>query len=137
MDLVGRLLPKLQAKERKRGYKGLSQLERTVVDVMGVEDEVMNGGLHQFFFNSAGDRVSQSIAALREIGAATTAAIVEEACARFPEGKPTANRIARQKQLDKLAFETFWDLDKRFISYPDRVVELLAAYWLKHGGPTD
>jgi hypothetical protein len=40
-----------------------------VLDVNAIEADVNNGGFHQFFFNSAGDRVVQDIAALRLIGA--------------------------------------------------------------------
>jgi len=40
---------------------------------MGVAAEVMNGGFHQFFFNKAGDRAAESVAALREIRARAAA----------------------------------------------------------------
>jgi hypothetical protein len=138
MDLIDRLLPGLQEKARQLGYDALSHAERVVLDVTAVEADVNNGGFHQFFYNSTGDRVVQSIAALHEIGAHATAAIVEEACARFPKGEPDPKWFARQKQLlDKLSFEEFYDLDKRFFEYPDDTSGFLIAYWLKNGGPTD
>lgn len=135
MDPIGRLSVGLYVKSAKLGNEALSHRERIVVDVMGVEAEVANGGLHQFFFNKAGDRAAQSVSALREIGAAAAAAIVAEACSRFPEGAPDSDRFTRQRQLATLALETFRDLDKRFSRYPDKVVKLLAEYWNKPPRP--
>jgi hypothetical protein len=129
MDLIDQLLPVLQEKERSEGYDSLSVAEKTVLDVNGVEADVNNGGFHQFFFNSAGDRVAGGVAALKRIGAHQAAAIVEEACARFSDGGPSADRFTRQKQLDELDLECFEDLDDRFFEYPDPIAQLLIAYW--------
>ena len=133
MDPIRRLFVRLHVKRKKLGDDALSHQEHVVVDVMGLEAQVMNGGLHQFFFNDAGDRAAQSVSALREIGAAAAAAIVAEACSRFPGGAPASDRLRRQRQLEALAFETFRDLDKRFSRYPEKVVQQLARYWTKHG----
>jgi len=133
MDPMARLSVRLQVKRDQMGDAALSRPELVVADVMGVHAEVLNGGFHQFFFNKAGDRAQQIVAALREIGAAATAAIVAKACARFPNGAPDANRFARQRQLETLALETFHDLDKRFGKQRDQVAALLADYWTRHG----
>ena len=37
--------------------------------VEAVEDEVNNGGFHQFFYNNAGDNTEETIQALEAIGA--------------------------------------------------------------------
>ena len=134
MDSMGRLCVRLRVKRDKLGNGGLSHAEHVIADVMGVETEVMNGGLHQFFFNPAGDRAVETIAALREIGATAPAAIVAEACARCPDGAPAPDRPARQRQLEALAFGAFRDLDKRFGRCRDKIVTRVAAYWQKHGG---
>jgi hypothetical protein len=134
MDLIDEILPGLQAKARDRGYNALSEAERVVLDVTAVEADVNNGGFHQFFYNQSGDRVNESITALHEIGADATAAIVEEACTRFPKRKPNAKWSMRQKQLlDHLSFEAFHDLDRRFFKHPDDTEKLLIAYWRAHG----
>ncbi|HEX6835291.1 MAG TPA: DUF4375 domain-containing protein [Polyangia bacterium] len=126
---MARLSVSLHVKRHKLGDGALSHREHVVADVMSVQAEVVNGGFHQFFFNQAGDRAAQTVSALREIGAAATAAIVARACSRLPGGAPDANRFARQRQLEALAPEAFRDLDKRFGKQRDRIASLLAAYW--------
>ena len=136
MDSIGRLSVRLRVKRDKAGNGALSHPEHVVADVMGVATEVMNGGLHQFFFNKAGDRAAESVSALREIGAAAAAAILAQACSRFPSGAADPDRSARQRQLEALPFETFRDLDQRFGKHTDKIATLLAAYWRKHVVPT-
>jgi hypothetical protein len=76
----------------RHSWAELSAAERVVVLVDGVEREVNNGGLHQFYFNSAGDCATETPAALRAIGACQVAAIVEQANALFPGGAPPSSR---------------------------------------------
>ncbi|MGZ3408675.1 MAG: DMP19 family protein [Polyangia bacterium] len=38
------------------GETAFAPVERTLLDIALVEAEVNNGGFHQYFFNSAGDR---------------------------------------------------------------------------------
>jgi hypothetical protein len=139
MDLEDIILA-VQEKERRAGYDGLSQVEQVVCVVSALEAEVNSGGLDQFFFNSAGDRATETIAALHSIGAHAAAAIVEEACALFPAGRPSSDRSTRQRQLLKLDLfaqlrrltlgATAFDfLDVRFYAYPDRIGELLLAFF--------
>jgi hypothetical protein len=63
-----------------------------------LEDEVNNGGFHQFFYNDAGNNTLQTIQALEAVGAAKIAAIVKRA-AMFPGGMPPKDRFARQDVL--------------------------------------
>jgi hypothetical protein len=125
MDPIAQLSVRLHLKRSRLGNEALSPAERIVVDVMGVAAEVMNGGFHQFFFNRAGDRAAESVAALREIRARAAASIVAQACSRFPDGAPNSDRFTRQQQLETLALETFRDLDMRFRRQVDEVVKLL------------
>jgi hypothetical protein len=96
-----------------------------------LEAEINNGGFDQFFFNSAGDETSATIEALEAIGAHRTAAIVRQACARFPGGMPPADRDARQQLLidvvspDADAFESE---DDAFLAYEDDLEDLVARY---------
>jgi hypothetical protein len=96
-----------------------------------LEAELNNGGFDQFFFNSAGDRTAETIAALEAIGASHTAGIVRKAAARFPGGMPPADRDERQALLsdsvspDSDAFE---DEDAAFLEYRDDLEALAAAY---------
>ncbi len=49
-----------------------------IVDlVVELEDEVNNGGFHQFFNNSSGDNTAETIQALEAIGATVVAEILK------------------------------------------------------------
>ncbi|MCA9111491.1 MAG: DUF4375 domain-containing protein, partial [Planctomycetaceae bacterium] len=84
----------------------------------------------QFFFNSAGDRTSEVISALRAIGAEHTAAIVERAAAKFPGDGPPRDRAERQEQLLLISpdGEAFEEEDQAFFKYDDDLEDLLNAY---------
>jgi hypothetical protein len=68
--------------------------------------------------------------ALRAIGAAQTATIVERALALFPNGAPPAERFARQDVLQEIdpECEIFESLDQEFSAYPDPLSALLAQF---------
>jgi len=52
--------------------------------VVDLEDEVNNGGFHQFFNNSPGDNTAETVQALEAIGATLVANILTRAAASFP-----------------------------------------------------
>jgi len=104
---------------------------RTVVDlVLEFEDEVNNGGFHQFFNNSSGDNTAETVLALEEIGASVMADILKRAASRFPNGFPPKLRNERLATLWNNFPQTneFRDLDTEFFAYPDDLSGLLAAY---------
>ena len=102
----------------------LSTPQQVFLRVWAVKGEVDNGGFEQFFFNSAGDRAHQTVKALREIGARSTAHVVEQACSFFgPKGPPPIQE-ARQVVLAKIyphAEATWTRLEGEFYSDPDRL----------------
>ena len=57
--------------------------------------EVINGGVSQFFSNSSGNRVLESLESLRQIGAALSATLLEKALTLFPGGIAPVNRQQR------------------------------------------
>lgn len=95
-----------------------------------LEAELSNGGFDQFFFNSAGDRTVETIAALEAIGATHTAGIVRAAAAKFPGGSPSADRATRQEQLESVSpdADAFEAEDEAFLEYRDDLESLLARY---------
>ncbi len=107
-------------------------MNREVVEKLidELEAEVNNGGFHQFFFNSAGDRTAETIHALNLIGATRTAAIVSQAAARFPGAMPLADRDERQGQLESISpdGDEFEDLDEAFLAYEDDLAILTGSY---------
>lgn len=102
-----------------------------VVDLIdALEGEVNNGGFHQYFYNSAGDRTAETIRALEIIGAFAMADIVKRAAQKFPYGMPPKNRFERQDALleaypNAAAFRA---LDEEFYQYPDNLAALITKY---------
>jgi hypothetical protein len=103
--------------------------EEIVELIRWLDAEVDNGGFHQFFNNSPGDKTAETIAALESVGATKTADIVRRAAARFPGGTPPQNRDERMAVLwrefpDPGAFDP---LNEEFYGYPDGLLETLLA----------
>ena len=104
---------------------------RTIVDlVLDFEDEVNNGGLHQFFNNSSGDNTAETVLALETIGASRMAGILKRAASRFPNGFPPKIRDERLAELWNSfpLTDEFRDLDGEFFAYPDDLSGLITAY---------
>ena len=98
--------------------------------VTDLEDEVNNGGFHQYFYNSSGDNTAETIQALETIGAFAVADIVRRAASKFPGAMPPKDRNLRLDMLWSnfpLANE-FSDLDGEFFSYPEDLSGLMLAY---------
>jgi hypothetical protein len=68
------------------GDAALTQPERDVLAIEGLEREVNNGGYKQFFLNSSNEYAGLVVDALRRIGCETIAAITARAIAALPEG---------------------------------------------------
>jgi hypothetical protein len=65
--------------------------------------ELVNGGIHQYFFNSSGNLWPDALEGLEQAGYAQSAAAFRKGVAVFgPEG-PSTNRTVRFKQLDSLS----------------------------------
>jgi hypothetical protein len=99
--------------------------------VRRLEAEVNNDGFDQFFFNSPGDEAAETVAALEAIGAQKTAAILRQACAKFPGGMPPVDRDARQVILvDVVSPEShaFEQEDADFYAYEEDLSALVAAH---------
>jgi hypothetical protein len=80
-------------------YRKLPRRDRYLWDVSWFAAEVMNGGVDQYFYNSAGDHADECLEALKAIGAGQSHKLLRQTCDLFPEGHPSASRDVRQKQL--------------------------------------
>ena len=113
------------------GFDGLSEPDRELATLWGLEADVNNGGFDQYFFNSSGDQAFFAEIALRLIGANKMADIVSKAVAVFgPAGVPR-DRKARQEMLEQLrdASADLWDdLDRQFYAYPNDISALVERY---------
>ncbi|MCB0032066.1 MAG: DUF4375 domain-containing protein [Anaerolineales bacterium] len=92
----------------------LSIGERVVIHVNWFDNEVANGGFHQFFTNASGNEENWTaiLNSLQQIKAVHTVALIEEAVAAFPED-------FRPKNSEKT-----WDY---LLSQGAEVIEILEA----------
>ena len=88
------------------GFDALSQSEREAISLFWLEAEVMNGGMHQYFFNSSGDGAPLAASALRSLGATRSLELLESCMAKFGPIYPV-DREKRGDMLDALG----WDPD--------------------------
>jgi hypothetical protein len=105
------------AREAKHGISGLTEPERVFLRVWSLEGEVNNGGFAQYFENSAGDYAAGTPDALRSVGAADMAALIEQAMQPFGPSGPPADRAARAKAMETLppsGRELWSQLDDQF-----------------------
>jgi uncharacterized protein DUF4375 len=118
-------------REAAIGFAKLTEAERTAFMVDQLEREVNNGGFAQFFLNSSGDHAAETPMALRAIGAAQMARIVEEALAPFGRAGPSRDTTTRSEQIEALgeAAEDVWSTcDSKFYEYPDNLAAQLRGY---------
>lgn len=112
-------------------FDALSQRDKILIAIWGLEADVNNGGFDQYYFNGAGDQALFAAGALEEIGARNMAAIVREANQKFGANGPARDRTTRQEQLERLTASDeglFDPLDRRFYDYPDDIAALLIAF---------
>ena len=117
--------------EAEVGFDALSERDRVLVTIWGLEADVNNGGFDQYFFNSSGDHAFAAVECLRRIGANAMADIVRDATSLFGQDGVPRDRSTRQDALDSFRddSEEFLDaLDTRFIAYPDDLSGLLQNY---------
>jgi hypothetical protein len=104
--------------------------------VEAFEAEINNGGFDQFFFNSTGDAWKETLEALDCIAALKTAAILREACSKFPDGDPPSDCSDRRNlMLDSISIngDEFNDLDEQFYCYEESLDELVTSYRSRKG----
>ena len=71
------------------------------LELLGME--LVNGGIHQYFFNSSGDLWPDAMEGLEQAGYARSAAAFKKTVAVFGKEGPSTNRMIRFKQLDRLS----------------------------------
>jgi len=117
-DVMMSIFEELKAiDEDANAYHLISEPRQALYAVFWVEAEINNGGLSQYYYNSAGDQAAKAPQYLRELGLDEAAEILEEANAFFPDAAPPKSRQARQDVLDDIedeAAETWNELDERF-----------------------
>jgi hypothetical protein len=119
----------------KRKFVEQSEVQRVFSTVWGLENQVNNGGFTQYFGSDDGEATNFAPTALRRIGAARCAAIVEQAI-RAASAKPLPDsqqeRRALIQSLSSAALKELEDLTQKFFKYPDNLTDLLFEYVSKH-----
>jgi hypothetical protein len=114
-------------------YKNPEKLtfcEKNIVYVEELEREVNNGGFNQYFFNSSGDYVNETVAALETIGSKIFLRILKDAINKFPNGIVPNDREERQDILLEIDEdnELWQELDNEFYKYEEDINDLLIDY---------
>jgi hypothetical protein len=94
--------------------------QRAFVALHGLEAEVLNGGIHQYLWNSTGNLFQEALAGLRLLGAEAHAGLLLKVARLFPDPKTLQNRSRRQKLLaktttsitEKLFDQPFYELEE-------------------------
>lgn len=97
--------------------------------------EVRNGGYHQYFTNSSGERAAVALDALRTLGALEARRTLEEALSLFAGGAAPLDRAARGDALSALGKAAFERLEAPSVALCDLslpVVEALARHVAAH-----
>ena len=89
------------ASEVEAALARLTPGQRAVWAVEQLQLEMGNGGIEQYFYNSAGDTAPEALEGLRAIDAPKFARQLERAIALFPGGKVPRERDARELLLDE------------------------------------
>ncbi|MHB1426358.1 MAG: DMP19 family protein [Gemmataceae bacterium] len=113
------------------GFRGLTRPQKVYYVIYVLSAEVRNGGFAQYFVNSSGNHANLTVKALREVGAANTAAIVQRALDLFGPDGPDRNRDRRHPQLAALTPEQDAEMDRlntEFYTDPDDLDAALADY---------
>ncbi|MFN4199498.1 MAG: DMP19 family protein [Flavobacterium sp.] len=113
----------------------LTEPQKQFYYIQRFEAEVYNGEFSQYFYNSSGDFTHETVTTLKEIGAFTTALILQDAINQFPDKKVPQNRIKRQDILEKIEIQasSLWNnLDEKFYNSEEDLNVLLFEFIKKH-----
>ena len=91
----------------------MTAIERFTLCLQGPAIEVNNGGFHQYFSNSTADDWDIIVWGMSEAGDTEGLERFREVLAVFPNGRPSRNRSARNRQLDDQG-EAQWTIFNRF-----------------------
>lgn len=115
---------------------GLPQQLQVVYLVVVLDNQVFNGGFHQYFANGYRQFARETVDALTSIGATQKAALLKEAL-RLVNSENDPDEIFRQKLLEKIIPQLFLEddlfgpldsLDSLYYADEEEVIRLLGDY---------
>jgi hypothetical protein len=98
---------------------GLNKGQKTLYFLGQFDGTICSDGLYEFFLNTTGDWTIPTIEALRLVGAAPIADMLERASKRFPDGYASQDREERHEALEKLSPKAFRDIEDQYFSLRD------------------
>lgn len=131
VTIVGALVYRLRAKPAER----LTSIEKKLLAVYGLKEEVDNGGFTQYFNGPLADGAALALQGLREMQATKLVTTVQKALAVFPAAKPPADQAQRVKMIEgiKRRAATVWGAcDDEFYLREEDLAGFAFAYARKH-----
>ena len=98
VTIVGALVYRLRAKPLER----LTLVEKKLLAVYGLKEEVDNGGFNQYFRGAVSDGASLALQGLRDMQAARLLKAVQKALTVFPGAKAPSDAVKRAKLVDSM-----------------------------------
>jgi len=128
IQVIDVLLPIYQKKPGN-----LTGCERNIMYIYELESEVNNGGFDQYFYNSPGSNVNETIKALESVESKIFLQILIEARNKFPDGDVPKNQNERQEILLNMREDNSWDeLECLFYKYEENLSDLQVKYISKN-----
>lgn len=131
VTIVGALVYRLRAKPPER----LSLVEKKLLAVYGLKEEVDNGGFSQYFNGPVGNGAALALQGLREMRAMQLVKPVQKALAVFPGATAPADPVKRARLLESLKRRAagVWPVcDDEFYLREDDLPPLAFAYAKKN-----
>jgi uncharacterized protein DUF4375 len=133
----GAIMNAVDKKRQEHGFDALNEAERVVTLISYAGFEIENGGIEQFYGNSAGDYANETVWALGVIGASRAADIVTRANSLFDSKAPPRNWNDRGKSLsvmlsDNDIVKSFRDLTVEFYHNTEDIYDLIYIYIEEH-----
>jgi hypothetical protein len=140
-SLVGVAMQKIDETVKLRGDRDalihdlapLTRGQKAVFASYWCMSEVLNGGLHQFFFNHTGDLAPEALEGFSLLGAGTCASLLEQAGRLFPDGAVPESWDARQKALGNVDVDPLRELSDKFLraTRGTEDIEALSARYIR------
>lgn len=127
--IVGALVYRLRAKPAER----LSLVEKKLLAVYALKEEVDNGGFEQYFNGPLGDSAALAHQGLRDMQSVQLTRTMQKALAVFPAAKPPADQARRVKLIEgmKRRAQGVWGVcDDEFYLREEGLPEVALA-WAK------
>jgi hypothetical protein len=98
-------------------YEHLTPGQKAVYGLEVADEEILNGGFDQYWYNPSGDLAPDLVRAAERVHAPAYAAVFRAAAALWPGGRIPRDREARQRLLDGLDDDALARLDDRYAAF--------------------